>query len=143
MQYDVFISYSRKDYVDDKKNIIPNNVVSKIKDTLSKEGISYWFDEDGMSKDEILENDKSMRNHGYMKGPASCILQKDGEKSMRASDMAIRKIVGTFKIDKGDHWLRFKNVTGSGNKDREFNQDYLELVPTSVISNPAKPEDQN
>ena len=102
-----------------------------------------WFDEDGMSKDEILENDKSMRNHGYMKGPASCILQKDGEKSMRASDMAIRKIVGTFKIDKGDHWLRFKNVTGSGNKDREFNQDYLELVPTSVISNPAKPEDQN
>ena len=102
-----------------------------------------WFDEDGMSKDEILENDKSMRNHGYMKGPASCILQKDGEKSMRASEMAIRKIVGTFKIDKGDHWLRFKNVTGSGNKDREFNQDYLELVPTSVISNPAKPEDQN
>ncbi|MBR4847958.1 MAG: fasciclin domain-containing protein [Bacteroidaceae bacterium] len=102
-----------------------------------------WFDEDGMSKDEILENDKSMRNHGYMKGPASCILQKDGEKSMRASEMAIRKIIGTFKLDKGDHWLRFKNVTGSGNKDREFNQDYLELVPTSVISNPAKPEDQN
>ena len=61
MQYDVFISYSRKDYVDDKKNIIPNNVVSKIKDTLSKEGISYWFDEEGIYSgnnfvDKIVNN---------------------------------------------------------------------------------------
>lgn len=61
MQYDVFISYSRKDYVDDKKNIIPNNVVSKIKDVLSKEGISYWFDEEGIYSgnnfvDKIVNN---------------------------------------------------------------------------------------
>lgn len=61
MQYDVFISYSRKDYVDDKKNIIPDNVVSKIKDTLSKEGISYWFDEEGIYSgnnfvDKIVNN---------------------------------------------------------------------------------------
>lgn len=46
--YDVFISYSRKDYMDENQNIIPGNVVSIIKDTLSKEGISYWFDEEGM-----------------------------------------------------------------------------------------------
>lgn len=61
MQYDVFISYSRKDYVDDKKNIIPDNVVSKIKDTLSQEGISYWFDEEGIYSgnnfvDKIVNN---------------------------------------------------------------------------------------
>lgn len=49
MQYDVFISYSRKDYVDDKKNIIPNNVVSKIKESLSDAGITYWFDEEGIN----------------------------------------------------------------------------------------------
>lgn len=47
-KYDVFISYSRKDYVDEQKNIIPGNVVSKIKDALSEAGITYWFDEEGI-----------------------------------------------------------------------------------------------
>ena len=47
--YDVFISYSRDDYVDNKKNIIPGNVVSIIKKTLKDAGISYWMDEDGLS----------------------------------------------------------------------------------------------
>ncbi len=48
-KYDVFISYSRKDYVDENKNVIPNNVVSQIKDALATAGISYWFDEEGIS----------------------------------------------------------------------------------------------
>ena len=47
-QYDVFISYSRKDYVDEQKNVIPDNEVSKIKDALSEVGITYWFDEEGI-----------------------------------------------------------------------------------------------
>lgn len=47
-KYDVFISYSRKDYIDDNQNVIPNNVVSTIKDTLTQEGITYWFDEEGI-----------------------------------------------------------------------------------------------
>lgn len=46
--YDVFISYSRKDYVDDQKNVIPGNEVSKIKDALKLAGITYWFDEEGI-----------------------------------------------------------------------------------------------
>lgn len=46
--YDVFISYSRKDYVDDQKNVIPGNEVSKIKDALNQAGITYWFDEEGI-----------------------------------------------------------------------------------------------
>ena len=47
-KYDVFISYSRKDYVDENMNVIPSNVVSTIKDRLTAEGISYWFDEEGI-----------------------------------------------------------------------------------------------
>ena len=46
-KYDVFISYSRKDYVDEQKNPVPDNVISIIKDTLDKSGISYWMDEEG------------------------------------------------------------------------------------------------
>lgn len=48
MKYDVFISYSRKDYVDEHKVVIPGNEVSKIIDALEKAGITYWFDEQGI-----------------------------------------------------------------------------------------------
>lgn len=54
MQYDVFISYSRRDYVDENGNVIPGNIISKIKDVLKKSGITYWIDEDGIdSGDEF------------------------------------------------------------------------------------------
>lgn len=48
VKYDVFISYSRKDYVDEQGIVIPGNEVSKIKDALTGAGISYWFDEEGI-----------------------------------------------------------------------------------------------
>lgn len=55
-KYDVFISYSRKDYVDANKNVISGNEVSKIKDALKAAGITYWFDEEGVySGNEFAE----------------------------------------------------------------------------------------
>lgn len=39
--YDVFIRYARNDYLDDNQNVIPGNVISTIKETLTKEGISF------------------------------------------------------------------------------------------------------
>lgn len=47
-KYDVFISYSRKDYVDESNEKIPDNAISKIKEILNKNQITYWFDEDGI-----------------------------------------------------------------------------------------------
>lgn len=48
MKYDVFISYSRKDYVDSNKEVIPGNLISQIKKIFDDNGITYWFDEDGI-----------------------------------------------------------------------------------------------
>ena len=48
MKYDVFISYSRKDYVDEHNVVIPGNEVSKIKEALKEAGITFWFDEEGI-----------------------------------------------------------------------------------------------
>lgn len=64
LTFDVFISYSRKDYVDDVGNIIPNNMLSRIKHTLKANGISYWFDEEGIySGDEFASVlTKAIRN---------------------------------------------------------------------------------
>ena len=47
-RYDVFISYSHEDYVDENKNVIPDNEVSKIKEALTKAGITYWMEEKGI-----------------------------------------------------------------------------------------------
>ena len=48
MKFDVFISYSRRDYIDENGQIIPGNIVSQIKELLDTNGITYWFDEDGI-----------------------------------------------------------------------------------------------
>ena len=47
--YDVFISYSRSDYKNHDGDIIPNNVISKIKKILDENDITYWIDENGIS----------------------------------------------------------------------------------------------
>lgn len=54
MKYDVFISYSRKDYVDKNMQVIPGNIVSQIKDLLDENGITYWFDEDGIYSGDVF-----------------------------------------------------------------------------------------
>ena len=65
-KYDVFISYSRRDYVDEHKNVISDNVVSRIKNALTTAGISYWFDEEGINHGDkfaklIIRNIKMSR----------------------------------------------------------------------------------
>lgn len=62
-KYDVFISYSRKDYVDDEKNIIPGNPISEIHRVFDDNGISYWFDKEGVysSSEFIAEIGKAIK----------------------------------------------------------------------------------
>ena len=47
--YDVFISYSTKDYYDALGNIKPNNVIADIQSTLDGAGITYWIDQQGLA----------------------------------------------------------------------------------------------
>ncbi len=109
-----------------------------------------WVSDEDKSPTEIEENDKAMRNRGFMKAPASCFVEStEGvAKSMRDSDLAYRKIVGTYHIINNpdyEYWMRFKEVSDPKDADNpylEFNQDYLEIVPVNIINNPAKPEDK-
>jgi hypothetical protein len=59
----VFISYSRNDYLDGG-HVIPDNMLSKIKDVFKANDISYWFDEEGIySGDEFASVlTKAIRN---------------------------------------------------------------------------------
>lgn len=56
IEYDVFISYARKDYIDKNENIIPENPISKLTDSFDKNNITYWIDENGIySGDRFAE----------------------------------------------------------------------------------------
>ena len=55
-RYDVFISYSRRDYVDENNNVIKGNIISKIKQILIDNNISFWFDEEGIYSGDEFAN---------------------------------------------------------------------------------------
>ncbi len=78
------------------------------------------------------ENDKMMRNRGFMKGPMSYHApDKDWypAPNARESVRSLRKIVGKYTFDKTErHTLRLKAVELG-----EFMIDYIEIVPIEVL----------
>ena len=78
------------------------------------------------------QNDKMMRNRGYMKGPACYKVPTDGwsyGENARYSTQVLRKILGTYTFKTAaNHEFMVKGLSGG-----EFMFDYLEFVPTSLI----------
>lgn len=78
-----------------------------------------------------FENDKMMRNRGYMKGPECYKVITEGWTffNARNSKDVLRKILGTYIFrEAGHHTLTVKGLSGG-----EFMLDYMEFVPTSVL----------
>ncbi len=91
-------------------------------------GVGWIKDEN--TTDNGKENDKAMRNRGYMKAPAS-IYSLNGNKILRDDSWSLRIIIGTFTFqDYAPHYLRVKNVETN---DRAFHLDYIEYIPTNLI----------
>ncbi len=87
-----------------------------------------WIADTGTPAD--AENDKAMRNRGYMKAPAS-IWTLQGQTTLREKETCLRIIIGQFNFQEyGAHYLRGKNVYAP---DQEFHGDYIEIIPTSLI----------
>ncbi|MBR5891082.1 MAG: fasciclin domain-containing protein [Bacteroidaceae bacterium] len=97
-----------------------------------------WI-EDKKTDDDGVENDKTMRNHGYMKAPASYYCQHSGGTLARNYNGAGRIIITQKTFGGANHWMRMKKVDEP--LDREFNHDYIELVPKSVVTSHI-PEDR-
>lgn len=79
-----------------------------------------------------FENDKMMRNLGYMKGPASYRAPDIGwypGESARYNVVSLRRILGIYNFEEaGNHLFTVKGLSGG-----EFMFDYLEFVPTSAL----------
>ncbi len=93
--------------------------------------IGYVHDED--TSDDGIENDKMMRNHGYMKAPTSMYTGQEGGKSLRDMSACLRIIIGQYLFqDYGYHYFRAKNMDDKGG-GRQFHADYIEYIPVDLI----------
>lgn len=96
--YDVFISYSRQDYVDQQGNVIEGNIVSKIKDALTRNGIRFWFDEEGIYSGErflevIVKNIRSARIFLFISTRNSNFVSKWTSKELNTAFLEDKKII--------------------------------------------------
>lgn len=101
---------------------------------LNKSAVDNGFQVPGTVPEdsEGFENDKIMRNLGYMKGPACYKVPVPGWTSglnARYSTSILRRILGTYTFaEAGHHKLTVKGLSGG-----EFMFDYMEFVPTSAL----------
>lgn len=115
-------------YIDNVPAGVPLNL-----NTLATDA-SIGYETPGSSQTDIsgFENDKMMRNRGYMKGPACYKVVTTGWTSgenARYSNAVLRKILGTYTFKYAEnHVLTVKGLSGG-----EFMFDYLEFVPTSAL----------
>lgn len=129
--YEVRIGYRQETwrgiaqiFVDDEIQGIPRDL--RISGTDPQVG---WIADTDSPQD--AENDKAMRNRGYMKAPASIFTPQNNGVSLRALDACLRIIVGQFTWQEyGAHTLRGKNVY---DPNQEFHGDYIEIIPVSCI----------
>lgn len=102
---------------------------------------------DGDDEDLNDENDKMMRNHGYMKPPMHDGITSGGTvtESLRntqsyAAYLRLRKIIYTGHLKPGEtYYVRIKSVLE--NTSTQFVMDWVELAPKNIYNGP-EPEDK-
>lgn len=109
---------------------------------LSQTNPTIGWEQDTEDWDHNYENDKVMRNHGFMKPPYHDGIKKSGgtviTESMRnttsyANNLRLRKIVYTGTFEPDEVWyVRVKSVME--NTSLSFLLDYLEFAPKWVYS---------
>ena len=132
-------------YFDDKICGLP--ICTSIISTDDRIG---WVRDDE-TLDNGVENDKLLRNKGWMKAPDTYNTHnyRPGYVDGPARDdySIMRKIILTEHIVEGGNWLRFRNIgeisDPLSNGYCEYWFDYIELVPLHIVNDPLKPEDRH
>lgn len=90
--------------------------------------------------DVNAENDKKMRNNGFMKGAEYYHAGGAGAKTGRQEQYTTRRIIVRQEMDPDKtYYLKFKTVLSDKNK--QFYMDYIEYCAKEVYDNPMTPED--
>jgi uncharacterized surface protein with fasciclin (FAS1) repeats len=85
----------------------------------------------GTDQSDLLgfENDKVLRNKGYMKGPDDFTSGNHSGVTGRLDPTSVRKILGIYSFDTASTHILSVDGLSSG----EFQFDFLEFIPTSAI----------
>jgi uncharacterized surface protein with fasciclin (FAS1) repeats len=111
---------------------VPAGVPLNLNNLATNSSIGYQAP--GVNSEDLsgFENDKMMRNRGYMKAPACfkvVVSGWTGGENARYSNANLRKIMGTYEFQTaGHHQLMVKGLSAG-----EFMFDYLEFIPTSAL----------
>ncbi|MCQ2095435.1 MAG: fasciclin domain-containing protein [Bacteroidaceae bacterium] len=104
----------------------------------NSKSIGWVKDSDLGNDDAIEENEKTLRNNEYLKGPK--YFYPSPTASGRDFPLCLRRIIFRGQLEEGKtYFIRFKSVLKSANT--EFFFDYLEFVPKTVY-NGEEPEDK-
>ena len=128
-------SYIMQPYIDGKVCSLPIELSANLLST-------GWVD-DRRTLDNGVENDKHMRDRGWMKAPDSYRAWNFDEgiwEPARRFTYLLRRILTRQYLTSGEHWIRFKLLSD------EIIQgcfDYIELVPLHIVNDPTKPEDRH
>ena len=112
---------------------VPTGVPVNLNTVGSDPSIGYITPGTDMVADPYgFENDKMMRNGGYMKGPNSFKAVDESwykGSSARYNGSNLRKILGTYAFQSASkHKIMVKGLSGG-----QFQIDFIEFVPTSAI----------
>ena len=124
----------------------PDNLVARglpLDERKSGSDATIGWEEDGTDSDANDENDKVMRNHGYMKAPYYYGTNNSAGTSdnFRSSEYVLRYIAYTGVFEPGvDYYCRMKSVLED--TSLELCLDYFEFCPKSVYNNPLQAEDK-
>lgn len=113
-------------------NGIPTGVPVNLNTLGTHPEIGYVLPGNDLSDPMGYENDKMMRNRGYMKGPNSFRGVNESwysGSSARFNSSNLRKILGTYSFSKAsNHKISVKGLSGG-----QFQIDFIEFVPTSIL----------
>lgn len=111
---------------------VPTGIPLDLRLSANDPDIGYEYPGTDARDPEGYENDKAMRNRGYMKGPASFKVIAEwwySGASARMEEQALRRILGIYTFHEwSTHTISIKAV-----KSGEFMFDYLEFVPLEVL----------
>ena len=104
-----------------------------------------WTSDKDLGDDEAINAfDKTIHNHGWMKGPGnfrSVNNEFQTDDCMRSWASTIRRVLGTFTTDgKTDWYMCVQQMMES--EDNEMNFDFLELCPRTIYANDEIAEDK-
>ena len=75
-----------------------DGVPADIVDMRPNDATNSWINSKGYDCEELVDNDRHLRNKGYMKAPANYFVE-NGSVPLRDSPYAFRKIIGTLDTD--------------------------------------------